>query len=326
MAVDRFGRHLHYLRISLTDRCNLACAYCMPEDATFQPANALTQDHELLRLVGIFAALGFDRLRLTGGEPTVRRDLVELVRTIRHTPGVREVTMTTNGLLLKRLARPLAEAGLKRCNISLDTLDPGRFRAITRRGRLSDVLAGIEAAEEAGLLPIKINTVVMRGYNEEDVIELARLTLDREWHVRYIEMMPFAGLAGFQQDQVVSDAEIRARLEAHFGPLEPLHGGHLIGDARLFRLAGAKGHLGFISSVSAPFCAACTRVRLTADGWLRLCLLRDGEVDLLTPLRAGASDADLTADIRNALWLKPWGHGLADGLVPSRRAMSQIGG
>lgn len=327
MAVDRFGRNIHYLRISLTDRCNLRCVYCMPEGTAFQPSAALMRDEELLTLFRLFVELGFDKFRLTGGEPTVRVNIVELVREMAHTPGVRTLTMTTNGVLLKRLAQPLAEAGLKRVNVSVDTLNAARYRSMTRHGKLEDVLEGIAAAEQAGLLPIKINTVVARGYNDtQDVIDLARLTLGHDWEVRYIEMMPLAGMASFAHSRIVPEAEIRARIESALGPLEPLDGGRLHGEARRYRLAGARGTLGFISSVTAPFCAACTRARLTADGYLRLCLLREREVDLLTPLREGASAEEMKALIRRAIWTKPWGHGLAEEAIPAGRLMSQIGG
>ena len=326
MAIDRFGRQIHYLRISLTDHCNLRCVYCMPEDMTFRPNAELMQDHELLGLVRIFASLGFDKYRLTGGEPTVRAHIADLVREIAHTPGVRTISMTTNGLLLARLARPLAAAGLQRVNVSLDTLDPAKFRRITRWGKLEDVWEGIQAAEEAGLTPVKINAVVVRGYNESDVVDLARLTLEHSWQVRFIEMMPFAGATDLQLKQVITAAEIQSRIVEALGPLEIANGGKLDGEARLLRLAGSQGDLGFISSVTEPFCATCTRARLTADGRLRLCLLREGEVDLLTPLRSGATLEELRQLILDGIWFKPWGHGLAEGLIPLNRVMSEIGG
>ncbi len=326
MAHDRYGRRLHYLRISLTDHCNLRCVYCMPEDMTFRPNHELMQDDEVLFFVRLFADLGFDKIRLTGGEPTVRAGVVDLVRGIAATPGIRTVTMTTNGILLPRLAHALAQAGLKRVNISLDTLDPAKFRRLTRWGDLEDVLEGIRAAEEAGLQPIKINAVVVRGYNEEDVVPLAGLTLDRPWQVRFIEMMPFAGATEVQRTLVVTVPEMMARLRAAYGGLEPVDGGRLDGEARLYRLPGARGTVGFIATLSQPFCASCTRVRLTADGHLRLCLLREKEVDLLTPLRQGASREALRRQITDALWAKPWGHGLAQGEIPLNRTMSQIGG
>lgn len=326
MALDRFGRDIHYLRISLTDRCNLRCVYCMPEDMTFRPNAELMQDEEVLLFVRLFARLGFQKIRLTGGEPTVRAHIVELVRGIAHTPGIRSLSITTNGILLGRLARPLAEAGLQRVNVSLDTLDPEKFRRLTRWGKLEDVWEGIQAAEEAGLAPIKINAVVVRGYNESDVVDLAEMTLEHPWQVRFIEMMPFAGATDLQLNQVVTAEETQARIEAVFGPLVSVNGGKLDGEARLFHIPGAIGDVGFISSVTQPFCASCNRARLTADGRLRLCLLREGEVDLLTPLRDGADLEELRQLILDGIWHKPWGHGLADGVIPLNRVMSEIGG
>lgn len=326
MALDRFGRDIHYLRISLTDHCNLRCVYCMPEDMTFRPNADLMQDDEVLRLVRLFASLGFDKMRLTGGEPTVRAHIIDLVDGIAQTPGVRSLSMTTNGVLLSRLAKPLAEAGLQRVNVSIDTLDPEKFQRLTRWGKLDDVWRGVLAAEEAGLNPIKINAVVVRGYNEVDVVDLARLTIEHPWQMRFIEMMPFAGATEIQLKQVVTAEQIQSRIAEVLGPLEVANDGKLDGEARLFRLPGAKGDIGFISSVTQPFCAACTRARLTADGRLRLCLLREGEVDLLTPLREGASLDDLRQIILEGIWYKPWGHGLAEGIIPLNRVMSEIGG
>ncbi len=322
---DQYGRHIHYLRISLTDACNLRCVYCMPEHMTFRPRNELLQDEEIMRLVHIFAELGVDKIRLTGGEPTIRPRLVELVRQIKRVPGIRDLAMTTNGLLLPELAHPLKHAGLDRVNISLDTLDPQKFHAITRWGHLEDVWAGINAAEAAGLEPIKINCVVTRGFNDEDVVDMARLTLEHPWEVRFIELMPLGGIADFAQSAVVRSEETRARIEAALGPLEEIPDYDMRDPARPYRLAGAKGRLGFIDTISNPFCEGCGRIRLTADGKLRLCLLRDKEVDLLTPLRAGASDEELGQIIREAVWHKPWGHGLAHRVIPTR-GMSQIGG
>jgi cyclic pyranopterin phosphate synthase len=227
---------------------------------------------------------------------------------------------------LKRLARPLAQAGLQRVNVSIDTLNPEKFHRLTRWGSLEDVWQGVLAAEEAGLTPIKLNAVVVRGYNESDVVDLARLTLEHPWQVRFIEMMPFAGATELQLGQVVTADEVQAGIESALGRLEIANGGALDGEARLFRLPGAQGDVGFISSVSVPFCAACTRARLTADGRLRLCLLREGEVDLLTPLRAGATVDDLRQFILAGIWDKPWGHGLAEGIIPLNRVMSEIGG
>jgi len=326
MALDRFGRSISYLRISLTDHCNLRCVYCMPEDMSFQPNEAMMQDDEVLLFVRLFAQLGFHKFRLTGGEPTVRANIVDLVSAITRTPGVDSLTMTTNGVLLSKLAHPLAQAGLGRVNISLDTLDPQKFRRLTRWGNLEDVWAGIHAAEQAGLTPVKINAVVVQGYNESDVVNVARLTLDYPWQVRFIEMMPFAGATTLQTSQLVTAQSMKDLIINALGPLQVVNAGQLDGEARLYSLPGAKGVLGFISSVTQPFCASCTRARLTADGRLRLCLLREGEVDLLSPLRQGASINELRQLILDGIWRKPWGHGLDEGLIPLNRVMSEIGG
>jgi cyclic pyranopterin phosphate synthase len=298
----------------------------MAEDMTFRPRAELLQDDELLTLMRLFTDLGFHKFRLTGGEPPVRANVVELVRGLAHTPGVSSISMTTNGLLLKQLAAPLAEAGLQRANISIDTLDPHQFKRLTRWGDVQDVWDGILAAETAGLLPIKLNAVIVRGYNESDVVDLAALTRERPWQMRFIEMMPFGDVAEFQQGQVVKTAEMRARIEAALGPLTPVNDGQLDGEARLYRLPNGQGEVGFISSVSEPFCASCNRARLTADGKLRMCLLREYEMDLLTPLRAGATLDEIKARVLEAVWHKPWGHGLEQNVIPMNRVMSEIGG
>jgi cyclic pyranopterin phosphate synthase len=326
MTLDRFGRNINYLRISLTDKCNLRCVYCMPEDITFRPRQELLQDDEILRLVRIFAELGFAKFRLTGGEPTVRANFVDLVRQMSNTPGVETMAMTTNGLLLDKLAEPLAEAGLQRVNISIDTLDAQKFKKLTRWGEVDEVLDGIRMAEKAGL-GVKLNAVVVRGYNDgEDVVDLARLTLYQPWQVRFIEMMPFGDVADFQQAGIVTEEDLRGTISAALGDLSLVNNGQLDGEARLYKLAGAQGTLGFISSVTQPFCASCTRARLTADGRLRLCLLREQEVNLMKPLRDGANDEALKEIIVDAIWWKPWGHKLDDDVVPLNRVMSEIGG
>lgn len=322
---DAYGRRINYLRISLTDVCNLRCVYCMPEDMTFRPRHELMTDAEILYLVRVGASLGVDKIRLTGGEPTVRPNLVELVRGIAQTPGIKDLAMTTNGILLDKLAQPLAAAGLRRVNISVDTLDGEKFHKITRWGHIDDVWRGIRAAERAGMTPIKLNSVVVRNFNEEDMVDLARLTLENEWDVRFIEMMPFGEIADFQQSNVVTFNEMRARIEAAFGPLEEV-GYDFVDPSRPFRIPGAMGTLGFISSVTEPFCQGCGRVRLTADGKLRLCLLRDDEVDLLTPLRQGASFEEMQRLMHEGAFHKPWGHSLAEGTFAENRAMNQIGG
>lgn len=326
MSLDRFGRNINYLRISLTDKCNLRCVYCMPEDMTFRPRAELLQDDEIDRLVHVFVELGFQKFRLTGGEPTVRANVVDIIGRIAQTPGVKTVAMTTNGLMLDKLAQPLADAGLQRVNVSIDTLNPEKFKKVTRWGKVEDVWAGIHAAEEAGL-GVKLNAVVVRNYNDtEDVVDLARLTLCQPWQVRFIEMMPFGDVAGFQQAGIVSQEELMATIAAELGPLSSMNDGRLDGEAQIYQLADAPGTIGFISSVTQPFCASCTRARLTADGRLRLCLLREKEVDLMTPLRNGATNEQLKATIEEGIWWKPWGHKLGEELIPLNRVMSEIGG
>jgi GTP 3',8-cyclase len=322
---DSYGRRINYLRISLTDACNLRCVYCMPEDMTFRPRQELMTDEELLFLVRVGASLGVNKIRLTGGEPTIRPHLVDLVREIAAVPGIKDLAMTTNAILLDKLAQPLAEAGLRRVNISIDTLDGDKFHKITRWGNIDDVWRGIRAAERAGMTPIKLNCVVVRNFNEEDMIDLARLTLENDWDVRFIEMMPFGEISDFQQTNVVTFREMRERVESSFGPLEEA-GYDFVDPSRPFRIPGAMGTLGFISSVTEPFCQGCGRVRLTADGKLRLCLLRDDEVDLLTALRQGATFEEMRSLMLDGAFHKPWGHSLSEGTFAENRAMNQIGG
>lgn len=323
---DQYGRAMTYLRISLTDRCNFRCVYCMPAlGMKFQPRDEILTDDELLRIVGLCADQGFTKLRLTGGEPTIRPHITELVRAMKAFPGIEELSMTTNGLLLGRLAEGLREAGLDRVNISIDTLDPDKFKVMTRGGRLDLVWQGIEAAEAAGMTPIKLNTVVLAGQNDREVHEMAALTVDRPWQVRFLEIMPLEGVGDVHDESLISSEQTRLQLEEHFGPLTPVETEDA-DPARLWRIAGAQGTIGFISPVSEPFCAACNRVRLTADGKLRLCLLRNDEVDLRDMMRSGADDDDLRNQIRKGIWRKPWGHLLADGQRETVRGMSQIGG
>ena len=326
MAFDRFGRKIHYLRLSLTDHCNLRCVYCMPEQMTFRPTAEMMQDDEVLVLARLFADLGFDKVRLTGGEPTCRSRIVEIVRGIAATPGIRSVSMTTNGVLLSRLAGPLAEAGLERVNISLDTLNPEKFRRMTRWGDFQQVWQGILTAEAAGLTPVKLNSVVVRGYNEDEISDLASLTLSHPWQVRFIEMMPVGSEGEFQLGQRISLQEMQAAVEGVLGPLQPVSGEALDGEARTYRLPGALGDIGFVSSISEPFCQDCNRARLTPDGILRMCLLQDRQVDLLTPLRKGVSPDELRQLVLEGIWDKPWGHTLAEGQFPRDRTMSEIGG
>ena len=298
----------------------------MPENMVFRPKQELMATDEIFRLTQLFARMGVDKIRLTGGEPTVHPDIVQIVDGITHIPGIRSVSMTTNGVLLEKLAVRLAQAGLERVNVSLDTTDPTEFFQITRRNSYDKVWGGIQAAEAAGLLPIKLNAVIVRGFNDKHIPNMAKLSIEHNWQVRFIEMMPFGGTTDLQTHQVVTSTEVIGIIESAFGKLESINGGKMDGEAVMYQIPGAPGQVGFISSVSKPFCAFCTRARLTADGKLRLCLLRENEVDLLTPMRNGATDEDLRQMIVTGIWDKPWGHGLADGEIPLNRTMSEIGG
>jgi len=328
--LDAYNRPISYLRISVTDRCNLRCVYCMPpEGVPWRPHGEILRYEEIEIIVRAAAELGISKVRLTGGEPLVRPGVVDLVRLLSRIPGIDDLAMTTNGVLLARYATSLAEAGLRRVNISLDTLRPERFARITRGGRLEDVLAGIEAARQAGLEPIKVNTVVIRGMNDDEVVDLARKTMEAGWNVRFIELMPVGNgvLAdGGWQERVVTAQQIYQKIEAALGVLEPAKVSAGGGPARYYRLPGARGTLGFITPISEHFCYRCNRLRLTADGHLRPCLLSDQELDLRTPLRQGAEVAQIKALLLKGIESKPRQHHLDECRSAENRAMSEIGG
>jgi cyclic pyranopterin phosphate synthase len=326
---DGYGREIDYLRISLTDHCNLRCVYCMPlAGLALLPSNELLSAEEIETVARAAMAVGFRKVRLTGGEPTLRPDLVEIVERLARIDGLSDLAMTTNGVRLPGLAGPLVAAGLRRINVHLDSLDPARVARIMRWGTLSDIWAGIVAAEAAGLHPIKINTVVASGFNEEDVVPLAALTLDRDWHVRFIETMPLGPgePADFSRTHLVANAENRARIEAMLGPLSALPPGDPSDESRNYRLPGARGVVGFISPVSEPFCGTCNRMRLTARGRFHLCLLNDDELDVRAALRGGGGAEEVAAILLRAVRYKPIGHRLDLGLSTEDRAMYQIGG
>jgi cyclic pyranopterin phosphate synthase len=326
---DRFGREIDYLRLSVIDHCNLRCVYCMPlRGLTFVPSPELLTAAEIESVVRAAVGVGFRKFRLTGGEPTLRPDIVDVTRRIASVAGVHDLAMTTNGILLPRLAGPLRDAGLKRLNIHVDTLHPERLKKLMRFASLEEVEAGIAAAEEAGLLPIKINCVVTRDYNDGDVVDLARRALDGDWHVRFIELMPLGGgeTAHVALSQFVPSAETRRRIEAELGPLEPVPGQHPSDEARNFRFAHGGGIVGFISPVSEPYCGACNRMRLTADGKFHLCLLNDDELDVKQALRSGAGEQEVASILLRAVGLKPTGHRLDEGVSTRARSMFQIGG
>jgi GTP 3',8-cyclase len=376
--IDSFGRTIDYLRVSVTDRCNFRCVYCMPEEgAPVAPKDEILRFEEIERLLRIAAALGVRKVRLTGGEPLIRRDIVSLVQRVAAIPGIEDLSLTTNGLLLPRLASELAAAGLTRVNISLDTLREDRFQSIARRGKLEDVLAGIDAAQAAGLAPLKLNVVAMRGMNDDEFADFAALSIESRFNVRFIELMPinwstgdegmndFFGLSGVSAQvsgtnvtlyageklasfgktfklplpslqtgmldasqmrrMFISSEEIRERIERVHGPLEPVEV-KTNGPARNFRIAGSLGTVGFISQITNDICAQCNRMRLTADGFLRPCLMADGEVDLRSPLRGGATDDEIADLFLLTVKHKPKEHRLEDGMAPVGRNMSQLGG
>ena len=325
--LDAFNRPISYLRVSVTDRCNLRCLYCMPpEGVPWRPHEEVLRYEEIETVVRAAASLGITKVRITGGEPLVRKGLAGLVAMIARIPGIDDLAMTTNGTLLARYAEELKAAGLKRVNVSLDTLRPERFRRITRLGELSDTLEGIAAAKEAGLVPVKVNIVVVRGMNDDEAVDFARLTVEGDWHVRFIEVMPLGGNIAWVSDGYVSAEEMRRRIQGELGELIPAKMAVGGGPARYYRLAGAQGTIGFITPLSEHFCYQCNRLRLTADGKLRPCLLSDYEIDLRTPLRRGATIAEIKRLIVEAVRAKPERHHLSEGILPQGRTMSEIGG
>jgi len=323
-AVDQFGRTIEYLRISVTDRCNFRCVYCMPKEGlAWLPKSDILSYEEIAEIVSQLAPEGLRRLRITGGEPTIRPNLDELIRQLRAVPGVEDIALSTNGVRLAAVAELYAEAGLDRVNISADSLRPERIARIARRDLGFDPVVAARAAEAAGLAPIKMNVVVIRGVNDDEIVDFARLTLDHAWHVRFIELMPVGDMRDLTFEHVVPSSEVLERV-ASIGALTPVEGprgGN--GPAAYHRLEGAAGSIGVITPMTHTYCGSCNRVRLTADGRLRTCLFGDHEVDLRTPLRAAQPLAPLFA---RALEEKPREHGLLKLQVGGLRALSQVGG
>ncbi len=327
--VDLHNRRINYLRISITDRCNLRCRYCMPKEGISQFGHEeILRYEEILRLARLAVKKGITKIRVTGGEPLVRRGVVELVQQLARLEGIQDVSLTTNGILLADFSAALFQAGLRRVNISMDSLDPEKYREITRGGQLSQVWDGIDAARREGLAPIKINVVAMAGFNDLEILDFARLTLKDSLQIRFIEFMPIGSSSEWSPEQCLTAAEIKRRIET-FLPLVPLNNGRVSheGPARLFKFPEAVGEIGFISPVSDHFCSSCNRLRLTADGKLKTCLFSDKETDLKPLLRSGASDETLERELDEAIAMKPLRHSAPGGVMKRcHRPMVKIGG
>ncbi len=323
---DRYQREIHYLRLSVTDLCNLRCRYCMPDGVEKLEREAVLTYEEFLRLAALFARCGIDTVRVTGGEPLVRKNVAQLVAGLKETPGIRRVTMTTNAVLLAEQLPALLDAGLDSVNISLDTLRPEVFRQITARDDFAAVQAGLQAALESGL-PVKLNCVPQAGVNEGELETLAALAQNNALQVRFIEMMPIGYGAAMP---CISGPELRARFARRWPELAPLSPAqeHALGDgpAVYYTVPGWQGSIGFIAAVHGKFCASCNRVRLTSQGFLRPCLASETGCDLRALLRSGADDAQLLAAIRETIWAKPREHHFNDSSMPATRGMYRIGG
>ncbi len=325
--IDSFGRVHKNLRVSVTDRCNIRCFYCMPEVVKFLPRKDVLTFEEITRLTRVFASVGIERIRLTGGEPLTRRGLSNLVGMLKEVEGIKEIAATTNGLLLADQAADLWEAGLDRLNVSLDTLDAGKFKQITRRNGLDKVIAGIDAAQEVGFENIRINAVAIKGLTESDIIPLATFARQRELELRFIEFMPLDGDQQWDSTSVMTGSSIRELIEREVGALVEVERKLASQPAKDFAYSDGQGRVGFIDPVSAPFCAACDRVRITAEGKLRNCLFSTEEWNLLELLREGATDQEILDSIVQSVAQKKAGHGIdSEEFVRPRRAMYQIGG
>ncbi len=329
--IDSYERNINYLRVSVTDRCNLRCTYCMPKEGLSQIGHDdILRYEEIHRIVLVAAGLGITKVRITGGEPLVRKGVTDFVASLRTIPELEDISLTTNGILLESCAEKLFAAGMRRINISLDSLNAGKYARITRGGDIRSVLRGIRKVRETGFSPIKINIVAIKGVNDDEILDFARLTLENPYQIRFIELMPL-GHAGIQNNGLyLSNDVVRERIEA-FGRLEPVNGRRRSSDgpAQICRLAGGVGEIGFISPVSHHFCSTCNRLRLTADGHLRSCLLSDSEADLKGPLRRGCSDGEIRERILETIAQKPERHGIACGrnlIKTCMKEMQKIGG
>jgi len=329
MLVDSYERKIDYLRISVTDRCNLRCVYCMPpEGIDLTEAGNILRYEEFHRIARIAAAHGVSKIRITGGEPLVRKGIIEFLASLAEIPGIEDLSLTTNGVLLKDYAQRLKDAGLKRVNVSLDSLQRERFQKMTRGDNLQDVLDGLDEAEKAGLTPVKINMVVIKGFNDDEVLDFALMSKTKPYHIRFIEYMPFNTQEGWQRDKCLTMKELKSIIEDRLGPLEPIKdskGG--AGPARRYRWKDAPGEVGFISPVSEHFCGSCNRLRLTSDGKLRVCLFSDSEIDIRKALRDGSNDEEIERLLFKAVAEKPERHHINENIFKKcSRTMSLIGG
>lgn len=327
--VDAYERKIDYLRISVTDRCNLRCVYCMPpEGIELAESKNILRYEEILRLVRLSASHGVSKVRITGGEPLVRKGIIEFLHDVASVPGIKDLSLTTNGVLLKGYAQKLKDAGLKRVNVSLDSLKADRFLKMTRGDNLKEVLEGLAEAQKVGLTPVKLNMVVIKDFNDDEVVDFALMSKTRPYHIRYIEYMPFNTQEGWQRDKCMTAKEIKERIEKAVEPLEPIVDTNgAPGPARRYRFKGAPGEIGLISPVSEHFCGSCNRLRLTSDGKLRTCLFSDNEVDLRTPLRDGSPDEAIEKILLVAVREKPKGHSINENIFKKcSRTMSLIGG
>ncbi|MCX5905336.1 MAG: GTP 3',8-cyclase MoaA [Proteobacteria bacterium] len=325
--IDSYNRHINYLRISITDRCNLRCIYCMPKEGiSLIGHDDILSYEELLRIACIAVKKGITKIRITGGEPLARKGVVQFVSALSGIQGIQDLSMTTNGILLSPAAQPLRSAGLKRLNISLDSLNPDKYTMITRGGDINQIIAGMKSAQEAGFSPIKINVVVIRGINDDEITSFAKLSMEKNLQVRFIEYMPVGMENGWEKERFVSADEIRQSIKT-IGPLLELPSDNGSGPAQMYTIEGAQGRLGFISALSDHFCATCNRLRLTPDGKLRTCLFSDAEVDLKTKVRQGCSDDALADIINEAILSKPQKHHATEQVFKKCiRGMSAIGG
>ncbi len=329
LLVDSYGRRIKSMRISITDKCQFRCTYCMPAEGLpwLKKAEILSYE-EIERIARVAVSIGIEQIRLTGGEPLVRRDVPELVRKLRQIEGLRSLSLTTNGVLLKQLARPLAEAGLTRINVSLDSLVREKFTQLTRRDQLDRVLEGLEEVEKyPSIHPIKVNAVAMRGFSEDEVLDFVRFARNKAYVMRWIEFMPLDADQIWRKEDILTGGEIKAIIESAYGPLVPITGGDPSETARRYTFSDGIGEVGFINPVSEPFCASCDRIRLTADGQLRTCLFATEETDLRAVVRSDASDEELIRVIREAVWHKELKHYIGDKRFRrANRSMSMIGG